>query len=159
MLLLVSSAFAAETDNAPGALCVATAGAVLNQLPGGEIENAGSAVVTVVCPADRKIVNGVFTTHFSGVVFGRDNNSNTAAAGNLCCRTVSSSPSTSASPLMGTEVCTTGVTPAANFAQLTLPEVVDNATASHFFIQCKIPAKNTSDSKRSQLYSFRSIQQ
>ena len=151
-LLVASAAYATDTNNSPAGLCVATNGSVINQLPGGEIENPGTSTVTVVCPAERKVIAGVYTSHFSGVAFGRDNNSST----NLCCQAVSSSPT---GTINGTQVCTSGVTPAANFAQLTLPEVVDTGTTSHFFIQCQIPARNTSDSKRSQIYSFRAIQQ
>jgi hypothetical protein len=151
LLLVTGAASGVETDNAPAGLCVATDGAVINQLPGGEIENPGTSTVTVVCPANRRVVAGVYTTKFSGVAFGRDNNSST----NLCCKAVSASPSTS---INGTEVCTSGVTPPANFAQLSLPELTDTGTNSHFFIQCKLPGRNPSDSKRSQLYSFRSVQ-
>jgi hypothetical protein len=151
LLLISGAASAVETDNAPAGLCVATDGSVINQLPGGEIENPGTSTVTVVCPANRKVIAGVYTTKFSGVAFGRDNNSST----NLCCKAVSSSPSSS---INGTEVCTSGVTPAANFAQLSLPELTDTGTNSHFFIQCKLPGRNTSDNKRSLLYSFRSVQ-
>jgi hypothetical protein len=151
-LLLVTSAFAVETDNAPGAFCVPISGATMTQLPGGEIQNGGTQTVTVNCPANRKTVGGVYTTRFSGIVFGRDNNSST----NLCCRALSSSPSAT---VTGTEICTSGVTPAANYSQLTLPEITDASTASHFYIQCKVPAKNTSDQKMSLVYSFRSIQQ
>lgn len=149
---LVGTAFAVETDNAPGAFCVATSGAAMTQLAGGEIQNPGTAIVTVNCPANRKTVAGVFTTHFSGLVFGRDNNSTT----NLCCKAVSASPSATVN---GTEVCTSGVTGAGTFSQLIIPEVIDSSTTSHFYIQCKVPGKNSGDNKLSMVYSFRSIQQ
>jgi len=151
-LVTVTSAFAVETDNAPGAFCVPVNGASMTQLTGGEIQNGGTQTVTVNCPANRKTVNGVYTTRFSGIVFGRDNNQGT----NLCCRALSSSPSAT---VTGTEVCTNGVTPAANYSQLTLPEITDTSTTSHFYIQCKVPAKNTADGKMSLVYAFRSVQQ
>jgi len=151
-IFLVGTAYAVETDNAPGGFCVPISGATVTQLTGGEIQNGGTAIVTVNCPASRKTVAGVFTTHFSGLVFGRDNNSST----NLCCKAVASSPSATVN---GTEVCTTGVTGATSFSQLIIPEVVDASTTSHFYIQCKVPGKNSADNKLSVVYSYRSIQQ
>jgi len=151
-IFLAGTAYAVETDNAPGGFCVPISGATVTQLAGGEIQNGSTSVVTVNCPASRKTVGGVFTSHFSGLVFGRDNNSST----NLCCRAISASPSATVN---GTEVCSSGVTGAGSFTQLILPEVVDSSTTSHFYIQCKVPGKNSGDNKLSLVYSYRSIQQ
>lgn len=148
--LFAFGASAAEIDNAPAATCVAISGGSVTPLSGGGIENAGSQTLTVLCPANRKTVGGVFTSSISGTIYARDNNS--SANGNVCCRAMSST-------LQGNETCSSGVTPDQALSQIAVSELVDATTTSHFFFSCKIPPVNSGNNKRSALYSFRTVQQ
>ncbi len=150
LVLLAGAAVAEEVDNAPASMCVAASGAVVNVLATGEVENANGNSVTLICPTERKTVGGVYTTKLKGKVFTRDRHTSQE----ICCLAGAKAPDGTAT--LGNRVCTTSTSP--SYSILDVPELTVSSTFAHFFFQCTLPGTNPGDGGRSQVVSFRSIQ-
>ena len=143
-----ATADAETTDNAPGAMCVATGSRQLVVRTDAEIENRSGYNVTAVCPAERELRPGT-TTRLSGRVWVVDRNPNA----NVCCRTYSKNPG--GRTVAGAWRCTSGSS--SNYRSLTLPQIQDPYSWSHFFVQCKLPPRYNGRASRIQMY--RTIQE
>jgi hypothetical protein len=141
---LFSAVSWADEDNAPAAMCVAINGAAVNVLSSGQIENAGTSAVTVLCPAARKLS----FTKFKSRVWAVDRHS----SDNVCCRVVARLPN--GGQVASTPVCSTG----ASTSEVTLDtaEITQAYTFAAVWTECTIPAVN--GTARSRLLTFRSYQ-
>jgi hypothetical protein len=141
-------ALAAETANVPPSTCVAASG-TLTVRTDGQVENQGASSVTAICPADRKIVNGSFTTTFSARVWVVDQHSTQG----VCCRAMSKNPS-SGTVVTGTEICSSSES--SRDQSLTTPSITDAYTYRHFYVQCTLPPL---EGAASRLLTVRTTQQ
>jgi hypothetical protein len=142
LTLVAGGVLAATTTNSPGAACVAATG-TLTVLSSGETENATGSTVTAVCPAERPVgANG--TSKVSGNVWVVDQN----PSYNVCCKVVSKNAGGAVveSPL----VCSSGSS--SSYQILSLAEITDGYTYSHYFVQCTVPPVNGAAASRIQMY-------
>lgn len=143
-LVAVSAAALADTStNSPGSACVAAGAGSLNARSDGEAENTSAQAVTAVCPADRPVGTGG-TSNVSGTVFVVDQ----STTGNVCCRIMSKNASDAV--VQSAQVCSTGNS--ASYQVLSLPQISDPFTYSHYFVQCTVPPINGSLTSRIQMY-------
>lgn len=145
-LSVFTSALAAEADNAPGAMCVG-AGHDLTVNTSGQAENPQPVAVTAICPSERRLINGAFTTHYSATVWVSDQNTST----NVCCRAVSRTPAGNVHE--SAWACTSGTS---SNTQLDIAEITEGFTFGHFYLQCTLPAAEAG--KTSRILTFRSTQ-
>jgi hypothetical protein len=146
LLSLSAPALADDLDNAPGAMCVG-AGAALTPNTLGHVENPQSSSVTAICPSERRVVNGVFATHFSATVWVSDQSSSS----DVCCKAVSRTPNGNTQE--SASVCSSGIS---SNTSLSIPVITDGFTFAHFYLQCTLPAVEAG--KTSRILTFRSIQ-
>jgi hypothetical protein len=139
-------AFASTSANTPGASCVASTGSLFNAVTG-EAANLTASTVTAVCPIDRVIAPTV-STKVSAVVWVRDQNPSL----DVCCTLNSKNPS--GNLVSSPQVCSSGSS--SSYQQLTLPQISDGYTYSHYYVQCSIPG--TSGGAFSELLTYRSVQ-
>ena len=135
--------WASTTTNSPGGNCVAASSGSLNVRSDGEAENTTNTTVIAVCPAERP-VGANLTTKASGQVFVVDQ----SVTGDVCCRIESKNPG--GAIVTGPLVCSSGTS--ASYQALTLPEITDAFTYSHFFVWCSVPAINGVLASRIQMY-------
>ena len=138
----------ADTDNAPGSMCVATGSNTMSINTVGHGYNNNTSSMTVVCPSERKIIGSNFATKFKGTVWVMDR----STTDNVCCRAMTRNPG--GANVTGTEVCTSGSS--SSYKQLNVPQITDNYTWSHFYIRCTLPAKDGSNASR--ILTYRSVQ-
>jgi hypothetical protein len=141
-MLATGGVLAATSTNAPGAACVAASGS-LSARSDGEIENITGSIATAVCPAERPIGTGG-TSKLSATVWVVDQ----STAGNVCCKVVSKN--TGGAVVQSVPVCSTGASTASQ--PLSLPQITDTFTFSHFFVQCDVPPINAGSPSRIQMY-------
>jgi len=147
LLAAAGGVLASTTTNTPGATCVAASGSLINSVDGASA-NLGASAATAVCPADRQIAPTT-STKVAATVWVVDESS----TANVCCTINSKNPSgalvTNTAP-----VCSTGASSAAQ--QLSLPQITDGFTFSHYYVQCTIPA--VSGGLVSKVLTYRTIQ-
>jgi hypothetical protein len=146
LLSLSTAALADEVDNAPGSMCVG-AGYDLTPNTSGHVENTQSFTVSAICPSERRVINGAFTTNFSATVWVSDQ----STTSDVCCKAVSRTPNGGYKE--SAWVCTTGTT---SNTGLTIPVVNDGYTFAHFYLQCTLPGVEAG--KTSRVLTFRSTQ-
>lgn len=148
-LALVGSAgavVASTTTNTPGATCVASSGALVNSIDG-QAANLTTSSATAVCPIDRQIAPTV-STKVAATVWVVDESS----SANVCCTLHSRNPN--GVSVNSAQVCSSGQTSASQ--QLSLAQITDNTTFSHYFITCTVPA--LSSGLVSKVLTYRSIE-
>lgn len=143
--MLPGAALADTLDNTPGGACVGSYDKILTVLSNGEVENRNSSTVFAICPAERPISVGK-TNKLSGNVWVIDRHSTK----NTCCRAVSKNPG--GAQVSGSWACSSGSS--TTYQILTIPQISDSYSWSHYFFQCLIPPKTTAAS-RIQMYRVR----
>lgn len=123
--------YAATSSNAPGASCVAAGAGALSVRADGEAENLSAATVTAVCPAERPAGTDL-TTKISATAFVVDQSS----TGNVCCKVASKNAG--GALVQSATVCSTGAS--SGYQALSLAEITDPYSFSHFYVQCDVPA-------------------
>lgn len=148
LLSLAGVVYAATSINQPGATCVATGSGALRVRSDGEAENATTSTVTAVCPAERP-AGADLTTKVSATAFVVDQSS----AGNVCCKVVSKNAG--GAVVQSATVCSAGAS--SGYQGLSLPEITDPYSFSHFYVQCDVPA--VSGGLTSRIQMVRTVQQ
>jgi len=131
------------TTNTPGSACVASTG-TLTARADGEAENLSASYVTAVCPVERPIGTGQTTTKVSGQVWVVDQN----PSGNVCCMMVSQNAN--GATVMSSWSCSSGSS--SGYQILSLPQITDAYTYSHYFVRCSLPPSYSSQTSRIQMY-------
>lgn len=143
-ILAAGATLADSTTNAPGSACVATGSASLTVRDDAEAENRTASLVTALCPAERPVGAGTFTTALSGRVFVVDQN----PLSEVCCRAVSKNPG--GAKITGTWSCSSGSS--SGYQILDLAALSDTYTFSTFFLECQVPAPSSGLYSRIQMY-------
>jgi hypothetical protein len=134
---------ATTTTNTPGAACVAVGSGTLNVRSDGEAENPTAATVTAVCPAERP-AGADLTTKVSGQVFVVDQ----STIANVCCKVVSKNAG--GASVQSATICSAGAS--SGYQALSLPEITDPFSFSHFYVQCDVPPVSAGLTSRIQMY-------
>lgn len=138
----------ADDATSPASVCRPQDSGSLNALSNGGVENPTSSTVTALCPVERKWANGGWKTKLSGTVWALDRSASTDS----CCRAVSRNPS--GGNVVGSWVCTSGSS--TSYQSLSVPQITDNTTFSHFYLECQVPGASGA---RSGLLSFKATQE
>lgn len=139
---VAGAVWAATSSNLPGASCVASGSGTLAARADGEAENLTASTVTAVCPVERPM-GAELTTKLSATVFVVDRH----ASANVCCKAVSKNAG--GAVVQSATVCSTGSSSA--YQSLSLAEVTDPYTFSHFYVQCDVPPIASGAASRIQL--------
>lgn len=138
---------ASTLTNTPGAACVASSGALVKS-GDGTASNIGSLTATAVCPVDRQIAP-TLSTKVAATVWVIDQ----STSANVCCTINSKNPG-GAVVSNPTPVCSTGST--TSVQTLSLPQITDTFTFSHYYVQCTVPAM--SGGLSSKILTYRTVQ-
>jgi hypothetical protein len=148
-LSIVGSAgavIASTITNTPGATCVASNGTLVATADG-QSANLTTSSATAVCPIDRELAPTA-STKVAATVWIVDE----STTANVCCSLHSKSP---AGPELNSGVtCSSGAS--ATYKTLSLAQVTDAATYSHYFITCSVPGM--SSGLVSKVLTYRSIE-
>lgn len=142
-LLSASAGWAATTNNAPGAGCVATGTGGLTVRDDGEAENRTASTVTAICPAERPVGTDI-TKILGGTVFVVDQN----PTYDVCCRAVSKNPG--GTKVIGSWQCSSGTS--SSYQILELATLNDPYSWSAFFVECQLPPSSNGLFSRIQMY-------
>jgi hypothetical protein len=137
---------ASTSTNTPGATCVASSGTLVNSVDG-QSANLTTSSATAVCPIDRQIAPTV-STKVAATVWVVDE----STSANVCCTLHSKNPG--GAEVNGSQVCSSGSS--SNYQTLSLAQITDGATFSHYFITCTVPG--TSSGLVSKVLTYRSIE-
>ena len=146
LALAATLALASTTSNTPAASCSATSGS-LTVAGGGQLQNGTSSTASAVCPIDRTIAP-TLSTSVSATVWVIDQSSTQ----NVCCTLTSTNPLGNP-PISSPQVCSSGKS--ASVQTLSLAQITDTKTFSHYAITCTVPAV---DGSASQLLTYRAVQ-
>lgn len=145
---VAGAVWAATSSNLPGASCVAAGSGTLAARADGEAENLTASTVTAVCPVERPM-GAELTTKLSATVFVVDRH----ASANVCCKAVSKNAG--GAVVQSATVCSTGSS--TSYQALSLAEITDPYTFSHFYVQCDVPP--IASGAASRLQFVRAVQQ
>ncbi|WP_159397594.1 hypothetical protein [Sorangium cellulosum] len=145
---LAGTVLADDVATYPASMCRPQDSGSLEVLSNGGVENPTSSSVTALCPVERKWEDGGWMTKLSGTAWVLDRNTST----NSCCRAVSRNPS--GGNVEGTWVCTSGSS--TSYQSLSVPQITDTTTFSHFYLECTVPGATGSTSG---LLSFKATQE
>lgn len=132
---LVTPTVLAENNRA-AALCKAVGGAPISYGAAGQIQNASTSPVQVVCPIDRPITPAAADFVRMPRVWVYDLN----PTQDVCCHLQSRNPS--GAQITGADVCSSGTS--SGYQTLVLPSVHDSFTFSQFTLVCSIPGASPS---------------
>ena len=145
-IISAGAVIASTTTNTPGATCVASSGTLVNSVDGQSV-NLTTSSASAVCPIDRQIAPTV-STKVAATVWVVDQ----STSANICCTLHSKNPAggEQSSP----QVCSSGSN--STYQTISLAQITDNATFSHYFISCTVPG--TSSGLASKILTYRSIE-
>jgi hypothetical protein len=145
-IISAGAVIASTTTNTPGATCVAASGTLVNSSDGQSV-NLTTSSATAVCPIDRQIAP-TLSTKVQATVWVVDQ----STSANICCTLHSKNPA--GGEQTSPQVCSSSSS--STYQTISLAQITDGATFSHYFISCTVPG--TSSGLASKVLTYRSIE-